>query len=106
MITGKEICGFEMKLGWGKPVPIPPHPVYIPPALAELTMPPPPSGLPFNAQPVVTKGRRNRDGRYNRIPPPGSLDSDNFDEVIGKSEILGNKQMFSPKYKQMHFFCL
>lgn len=43
--------GFEMKLGWGKGVPIPPHPVYIPPALAEMTMPPPPSGLPFNAQP-------------------------------------------------------
>lgn len=48
--TGKEIGGFEMKLGWGKPVQIPPHPVYIPPALAELTQPPPPSGLPFNAQ--------------------------------------------------------
>lgn len=43
--------GYEMKLGWGKAVPLPPHPVYIPPALAELTMPPPPSGLPFNAQP-------------------------------------------------------
>ena len=43
--------GYEMKLGWGKAVPLPPHPVYIPPALVELTMPPPPSGLPFNAQP-------------------------------------------------------
>ena len=82
MITGKEICGFEMKLGWGKPVPIPPHPVYIPPALAELTMPPPPSGLPFNAQP--SRGKRNRDGRYNRIPPPGALGSESLEEVIGK----------------------
>ena len=43
---------FEMKLGWGKAVPIPPHPIYIPPALSELTLPPPPSGLPFNAQPI------------------------------------------------------
>jgi U2-associated protein SR140 len=42
---------YEMKLGWGKAVPIPPHPIYIPPAMLELTMPPPPSGLPFNAQP-------------------------------------------------------
>ncbi len=43
--------GFEMKLGWGKAVPKPVQPVYIPPQLLELTMPPPPSGLPFNAQP-------------------------------------------------------
>jgi hypothetical protein len=30
---------------------VPPQPVYIPPTLRELIMPPPPSGLPFNAQP-------------------------------------------------------
>ena len=47
-----------MKLGWGKAVPIPPHPIYIPPALAELTQPPPPSGLPFNAQ---IKKRKDRE---------------------------------------------
>lgn len=40
-----------MKLGWGKSVVIPPHPIYIPPCLLELSSPPPPSGLPFNAQP-------------------------------------------------------
>ncbi|VDP36350.1 unnamed protein product [Schistosoma mattheei] len=50
-IRGKELMGFEMKLGWGKSVPIPLYPVYIPPALLELVKPPPPSGLPFNAQP-------------------------------------------------------
>lgn len=49
-LNGKEIMGYEMKLGWGKAVPIPPHPVYLPPKLMELTVPPPPSGLPFNAQ--------------------------------------------------------
>lgn len=49
-VTGKDVMGYEMKLGWGKGVPIPPHPIYIPPAMLELTMPPPPSGLPFNAQ--------------------------------------------------------
>ncbi|XP_064456681.1 U2 snRNP-associated SURP motif-containing protein-like isoform X2 [Ornithodoros turicata] len=50
-LNGTEVMGFEMKMGWGKAVPIPPHPVYIPPAMVELTLPPPPSGLPFNAQP-------------------------------------------------------
>ncbi|KAF6775230.1 hypothetical protein AHF37_05158 [Paragonimus kellicotti] len=50
-IRGKELMGFEMKLGWGKSVPIPLYPVYIPPSLLELIKPPPPSGLPLNAQP-------------------------------------------------------
>ena len=66
-----------MKLGWGKAVPIPAHPIYIPPALAELTQPPPPSGLPFNAQ--VSKKRRDRDrdkGPYGSVPPPGQADKD------------------------------
>ena len=64
-----------MKLGWGKAVPIPAHPIYIPPALAELTQPPPPSGLPFNAQP--SKKRRDRDkGSYGSVPPPGQADRD------------------------------
>ncbi|XP_055935383.1 U2 snRNP-associated SURP motif-containing protein-like [Argiope bruennichi] len=49
-LNGKDVMSFEMKLGWGKAVPIPPHPIYIPPAMVELTLPPPPSGLPFNAQ--------------------------------------------------------
>ena len=47
----KSIEGFEMRMGWGKPVPIPLHPVYVPPALLKYTMPPTPSGLPFNCQP-------------------------------------------------------
>ena len=50
-LTGKNIDGHEMRLGWGKPVPIPLQPIYIPPALLSLTTPPPPSGLPFNCQP-------------------------------------------------------
>ena len=77
-LSGKEVHEFEMKLGWGKPVPIPPHPVYIPPALSELTLPPPPSGLPFNAQPV--KGSRGDRGEpvgfaekiYGNVPPPSA----------------------------------
>lgn len=49
-LTGKEVLGAEIKLGWGKAVPIPAYPVYIPPAMLEMTMPPPLSGMPFNGQ--------------------------------------------------------
>jgi len=52
-LSGKSIEGFEMRLGWGKPVPIPLQPIYIPPTLLKYTTPPPPSGLPFNCQPHV-----------------------------------------------------
>ncbi|KAJ8923649.1 hypothetical protein NQ315_010229 [Exocentrus adspersus] len=52
-LNGKDIFGYEMKLGWGKSVIIPPHPIYIPPVLLEIAQPPPPSGLPFNAQPAL-----------------------------------------------------
>ncbi|XP_066155445.1 U2 snRNP-associated SURP motif-containing protein [Euwallacea fornicatus] len=51
-LNGKDVFGYEMKLGWGKAVIIPPHPIYIPPVLMEVSQPPPPSGLPFNAQPA------------------------------------------------------
>ncbi|XP_053683700.1 U2 snRNP-associated SURP motif-containing protein isoform X2 [Sabethes cyaneus] len=50
-LNGKDVMNYEMKLGWGKSVPIMTHPIYIPPKLVIYTLPPPPSGLPFNAQP-------------------------------------------------------
>lgn len=50
-LNGKDVMNYEMKLGWGKSVPIMTHPIYIPPILVAYTLPPPPSGLPFNAQP-------------------------------------------------------
>ena len=62
---------YEMKLGWGKSVPIPPHPIYIPPEMQEDTTPPPPSGLPFNAQPVKKKDD------YSNAPPPEGGEGDN-----------------------------
>ena len=52
-LTGKDVMGYEMKLGWGKAVPIMAHPMYIPPSLQHYAMPPPKSGLPFNAQPLI-----------------------------------------------------
>ncbi|XP_073256675.1 U2 snRNP-associated SURP motif-containing protein-like [Porites lutea] len=63
-LKGKEVMSYEMKLGWGKSVPIPPHPIYIPPEMQEDTTPPPPSGLPFNAQPDKKKDN------YSSAPPP------------------------------------
>jgi len=91
-IAGKMIMEFEMKLGWGKAVPMPPHPVYIPPALSELTLPPPPSGLPFNSQPAKSRSKSGK--AYGNVPPPGagsiegmmsdqdpSLEEENLDKV-------------------------
>lgn len=52
-LTGKDVMNYEMKLGWGKAVPITSHPIYIPTALQQFARPPPNSGLPFNAQPLV-----------------------------------------------------
>lgn len=66
---------FEMKLGWGKGVPIPPHPIYIPPSMMEHTLPPPPSGLPFNAQP------RERIKNPNAAMPPPPKNKEEFDKV-------------------------
>lgn len=50
-LNGRDVMGYEMKLGWGKSLTVLNHPIYIPPAFVEHVMPPPPSGLPFNAQP-------------------------------------------------------
>jgi len=51
-LAGRDLLGSsDIKLGWGKAVPIPVYPIYVPPMLLEMTMPPPLSGLPFNAQP-------------------------------------------------------
>ena len=53
---------YEVQIGWGKAVPIPPHPIYVPPDVQEeekSKVPDPPSGLPFNAHPLkkATTGR-------------------------------------------------
>ncbi|KAJ1530303.1 hypothetical protein ONE63_005222 [Megalurothrips usitatus] len=70
-INGKDVMQYEMKLGWGKGVPIPPHPIYIPPAMLQLTLPPPQSGLPFNAQP----SRRDKD-KVPRLKPSDPYPTD------------------------------
>ena len=87
---------YEMKLGWGKGVPIPPHPIYIPPEMQEDTTPPPPSGLPFNAQPDKKKDD------YSSAPPPQGegeegardLDANGFNkEVSLRSQIMCNDKL-------------
>lgn len=57
-LRGQDIMDYEMRLSWGKAIPIPPRPAYIPPAMLEASLPPPPSGLPFNAQLSSRRGRR------------------------------------------------
>uniref|UniRef100_A0A3Q0KRB0 U2 snRNP-associated SURP motif-containing protein n=1 Tax=Schistosoma mansoni TaxID=6183 RepID=A0A3Q0KRB0_SCHMA len=98
-IRGKELMGFEMKLGWGKSVPIPLYPVYIPPALLELVKPPPPSGLPFNAQPrewlksfrlaIKERAKLVTDGADGEsAPPPPAPDRKPYDINKMSSEEL------------------
>lgn len=70
-IAGKVVMGFEMKLGWGKPARIPPQPLYIP--VGVRATPPPPSGLPFNAQP--------RDRFRNDFTKPLGMSKGDFDKV-------------------------
>uniref|UniRef100_A0AAV2LA57 U2 snRNP-associated SURP motif-containing protein n=1 Tax=Knipowitschia caucasica TaxID=637954 RepID=A0AAV2LA57_KNICA len=78
-LNGKTIMNFEMKLGWGKGVPIPPHPIYIPPALMEHTLPPPPSGLPFNAQ----TRERLKNPNAPLLPPPKN--KDDFEKTLSQA---------------------
>ncbi|CAI6343377.1 unnamed protein product [Macrosiphum euphorbiae] len=61
-LNGKDVMSYEMKMGWGKSVPIPPHPIFIPPALLAITLPPPLSGLPFNAQPILPQKDKKNHG--------------------------------------------
>lgn len=60
VVLGTMIMDYEIQIGWGKAVRVPPQPVYVPPDDQEdeqaKTLDPP-SGLPFNAQPktIVAK---------------------------------------------------
>ena len=73
-LLGKDIDGFEMKMGWGKPIPIPLQPIYVPPALLKLTLPPEPTGLPFNCIPP-----ENAD-----VDPPSE---EEYDRLLYKSKV-------------------
>ncbi|XP_043498730.1 U2 snRNP-associated SURP motif-containing protein isoform X1 [Polistes fuscatus] len=79
-LNGRDIMQYEMKLGWGKSVPIPPYPIYIPPALMEITQPPPPSGLPFNAQPH--RRDRHKIPRIRNLQSADPQEKENFEKVL------------------------
>mgnify|MGYP001857377280 CR=1 FL=1 len=100
--SGKMIMSFEMKLGWGKAVPIPPHPIYIPPSMMEHTLPPPPSGLPFNAQPR----ERLKNPNAPMLPPPKN--KEDFEKVtyrtLGHISLLNTASM--RVFQWLHRFVL
>ncbi|BFZ00599.1 hypothetical protein BsWGS_03638 [Bradybaena similaris] len=102
-LKGKEINGFDMKLGWGKAVPIPPHPIYIPPALAELTQPPPPSGLPFNAQIKRRKDKEYTSGQLHVLPEaPDELEKTLANAVV-KVVIPTERQLLALIHRMVEF---
>lgn len=76
--VGKVIMGFEMKLGWGKPARIPPQPLYTP--VGVRVTPPPPSGLPFNAQP--------RDRFRNDFTKPLGMSKKELDKVKSHPQVI------------------
>ncbi|KAM7374254.1 hypothetical protein PAMP_006922 [Pampus punctatissimus] len=76
-LDGKVILGFEMKLGWGKPARIPPQPLYTP--VGVRATPPPPSGLPFNAQP--------RDRFRNDFTKPLGMSKGELDKTLSEAVV-------------------
>ncbi|XP_068600080.1 U2 snRNP-associated SURP motif-containing protein [Brachionichthys hirsutus] len=76
-LDGKVIMGFEMKLGWGKPARIPPQPLYT--SLAVRATPPPPSGLPFNAQ--------QKDRFRNDFTKPLSTSKEDLDKTLSEAVV-------------------
>ncbi|KAJ9581860.1 hypothetical protein L9F63_003791, partial [Diploptera punctata] len=86
-LNGKDVMAYEMKLGWGKAVPMPPHPIYIPPAMLELTRPPPPSGLPFNAQPNKRDKHKVQHMRPNDPYPTDSKEKEDMDKILSQAVV-------------------
>uniref|UniRef100_A0A8D3E2T2 U2 snRNP associated SURP domain containing n=1 Tax=Scophthalmus maximus TaxID=52904 RepID=A0A8D3E2T2_SCOMX len=100
-LNGKMIMNFEMKLGWGKGVPIPPHPIYIPPSMMEHTLPPPPSGLPFNAQPR----ERLKNPSATMLPPPKNKEEfeKTLSQAIVKVVIPTERNLLSLIHRMIEF---
>ncbi|XP_006002850.1 U2 snRNP-associated SURP motif-containing protein isoform X2 [Latimeria chalumnae] len=100
-LNGKMIMSFEMKLGWGKAVPIPPHPIYIPPSMMEHTLPPPPSGLPFNAQPR----ERLKNPNAPMLPPPKNKEEfeKTLSQAIVKVVIPTERNLLSLIHRMIEF---
>ncbi|KAJ8348194.1 hypothetical protein SKAU_G00267830 [Synaphobranchus kaupii] len=78
-LDGKTVMGFEMKLGWGKAVRIPPQPLYTPIGVLKMSAPPPPSGLPFNAQP--------RERLRNDFTKPWGRSKEEFEKTLSEAVV-------------------
>ncbi|XP_032599458.1 U2 snRNP-associated SURP motif-containing protein [Drosophila grimshawi] len=94
-LNGRYIMGYEMRLGWGKTVPIMNTPIFAPQALLELTLPPPPSGMPFNAQPPPSEA--------NTLPKKNYKDYDTIEDKENMERILGKSvvKVFIPTEKSV-----
>ncbi|KAI6209760.1 hypothetical protein M3Y96_00254900 [Aphelenchoides besseyi] len=81
VMSGAELRGLEIRVGWARPVPLPPVPQFVPQSLRELALPDPPSGLPFNARAQPTD-LRNFLQKYSALPPVGTPLPINNQELI------------------------
>ncbi|XP_017002072.2 U2 snRNP-associated SURP motif-containing protein [Drosophila takahashii] len=81
-LNGRYIMGYEMRLGWGKTVPIMNTPIFAPQALLEMTLPPPPSGLPFNAQPPPSEADVLPKKNYKEFDQ--EEDKENMERILAK----------------------
>ncbi|XP_017073069.1 LOW QUALITY PROTEIN: U2 snRNP-associated SURP motif-containing protein [Drosophila eugracilis] len=81
-LNGRYIMGYEMRLGWGKTVPIMNTPIFAPQALLEMTLPPPPSGLPFNAQPPPSEADVLPKKNYKEFDK--EEDKENMNRILAK----------------------
>ncbi|KAI3373598.1 hypothetical protein L3Q82_022193, partial [Scortum barcoo] len=96
-LDGKVIMGFEMKLGWGKPARIPPQPLYTP--VGVRATPPPPSGLPFNAQP--------RDRFRNDFTRPLGMSKTELDKTLSEAVVkvvIPTERMIEFVVREGHVF--
>ncbi|XP_039481026.1 U2 snRNP-associated SURP motif-containing protein [Drosophila santomea] len=81
-LNGRYIMGYEMRLGWGKTVPIMNTPIFAPQALLEMTLPPPPSGLPFNSQPPPSEADVLPKKNYKEFNQ--EEDKENLERILAK----------------------
>jgi len=76
-----KLLGHNIKVGWGKAVPLPPVPVHMGPAARVQLID---SGLPFNAQPKLQTGTTPG---YGAVAPPGASSS-GVDPVLSNAEVV------------------
>nr|XP_023029587.1 U2 snRNP-associated SURP motif-containing protein-like [Leptinotarsa decemlineata] len=83
----------DMRVGWGKSVEIPAHPIYIPNELLKHFLPPPHTGLPFNAQPPTDFKHPRNEEEYEAFLPFCSI----------KVTIPLNKKVLSLVHRMVEF---